>query len=245
MAVKIKNLILGEGRPKVCVPVTAKGEAGLKEQLEKISCADMLEWRIDFFSEIESSEIRKRAAGKIRERFPQMPLLCTFRSKREGGEGEMSPEEYAKLCESILEEELADILDVELSAGDKVIERILKKAREHGVPVLLSSHDFEKTPSKEEMKERLLEMDRLGADILKLAVMPKSSEDVLKLLEVTNEMKELTKKPIITMSMGKLGLVSRLSGSTFGSAVTFGRAGEGSAPGQIEAGMLMEILELF
>lgn len=247
MALKIKNLILGEGRPKICVPITAVDETELLEQLEEIqkSCFDLLEWRADFFEEIENKESRKQAAELIRQRFPEISLLFTFRTKKEGGERELSEEAYEKLYDSILEARLADILDVELFAGEKTVKTVLERAKQKSVPVLLSNHDFEKTPPKEEMKERLLKMDRLGADILKIAVMPQTAEDILTLLSVCEEMKGLTKKPVVAISMGKLGLVSRLSGGVFGSAVTFGCAGKSSAPGQIEAEKLMEILELF
>lgn len=85
-------------------------------------------------------------------------------------------------------------------------------------------------------------MEELGVDILKLAVMPNSPKDVLALLSVTEEMKSLTKNPIVTISMGSLGSISRISGETFGSSVTFGAIGKVSAPGQISVETLFDIL---
>ncbi len=84
-----------------------------------------------------------------------------------------------------------------------------------------------------------------GCDIAKIAVMPKSSADVLALLGATEEMKQLFPNcPVITMSMGRLGMVSRLCGETFGSALTFGSAARASAPGQVPALELRRTLEL-
>ena len=51
-------------------------------------------------------------------------------------------------------------------------------------------------------------------------------------------------EPIITMSMGKLGIVSRICGSVFGNAMTFGAAKQASAPGQIEVTKLNDILKV-
>ena len=88
----------------------------------------------------------------------------------------------------------------------------------------------------------LQNMDILGGHILKLAVMPSCARDVSALLSVTAEMKQRTARPLITMSMGKLGAVSRFTGSVFGSALTFGTVGKSSAPGQIPAVKLKELL---
>ena len=95
------------------------------------------------------------------------------------------------------------------------------------------------------MRGYLRKMQQLGADILKLAVMPQSRRDVLTLLEVTLEIsEELVDNPIVTMSMASLGLVSRMVGETFGSAITFGAVGQRSAPGQPGARELAEVLEV-
>ena len=96
---------------------------------------------------------------------------------------------------------------------------------------------------KDELTRRMILMDEMGADILKIAVMPKSTTDVLELLLATEEMGRLySDKPVITMSMGPLGLISRLAGETFGSALTFGAGEKASAPGQIPAKQLKDIL---
>lgn len=96
--------------------------------------------------------------------------------------------------------------------------------------VILSSHDFQKTPTCGELLKRLEKMEELGADISKIAVMPQSRKDVLTLLSVTEERSRHALRPVITMSMSETGLISRLAGEVFGSAVTFGSVTNASAP---------------
>ena len=109
---------------------------------------------------------------------------------------------------------------------------------------MASNHDFVKTPEEGRIVERLRAMDKAGADILKMAVMPHSREDVLTLLKATVKVRESDIcKPLVTMSMGDLGLVSRLCGETFGADMTFGTGAKASAPGQMEALKLQEVLE--
>lgn len=106
--------------------------------------------------------------------------------------------------------------------------------KERGIFVISSNHDFNKTPSKDEIVSRLVKMKNLGGDIVKIAVMPNNTADVLDLLSATEEMhKNYPTLPIISMSMGKLGIISRISGEVFGSVMTFGSGGKLSAPGQI------------
>jgi 3-dehydroquinate dehydratase-1 len=111
--------------------------------------------------------------------------------------------------------------------------------------VVMSSHDFEKTPSRDEIVARLSAQQKLGADVVKIAVMPTSHRDVITLMDAT-ELFVATDatRPVITMSMGGLGVVSRLAGETSGSCLSFGSAGASSAPGQIDAVTLMSILTL-
>ena len=136
-----------------------------------------------------------------------------------------------------------DAVDVEYFRDRASIEKILAVAKEHGVTVIMSNHDFDKTPSFDEITGRLMGMKKLGADVAKLACMPNSAKDVLTLLSATEAVKsQYPDEPIITMSMGKLGAISRISGEIFGSALTFGSAKKASAPGQLEVTTLQQIL---
>ena len=164
------------------------------------------------------------------------PLLFTLRSEREGGALSVRPEVYAGLCVAAIQSGMVDLIDVEAFTEDKVVREIIAEAKKAGVAVIASYHDFGKTPSKEGMVQRLQKMGETGADILKIAVMPQSKFDVLVLLEATCTMKELhPERPLVTVSMGQDGLISRLTGEVFGSAMTFGSIrSRVSAPGQID-----------
>ena len=145
-----------------------------------------------------------------------MPLLVTFRTKEEGGEQEISREAYEKFLRQVISSGHADLIDVELFRGEELLAEICREAHQAGVKAVASSHDFNGTPEKEEMIRRLCRMQECGADLLKLAVMPQNPGDVLELLSATWEMKErYAEQPLITMSMGGTGLVSRLAGRNF------------------------------
>ena len=131
------------------------------------------------------------------------------------------------------------------SAGNGIVRRIIREAHAANVFVVASSHDFDRTPDKEELIRRLRLMQDLDADILKAAVMPRCRKDVLTLLAATEEMTSVyADRPVVTMSMAGAGVISRLCGEVFGSAITFGAAGRTSAPGQMDARDLRTALEL-
>ncbi|OLA13217.1 MAG: type I 3-dehydroquinate dehydratase, partial [Coprococcus sp. 43_8] len=173
------------------------------------------------------------------------PILFTFRTSKEGGEKAIEPEAYAILNKEAAKSGYVDLVDVEAFTGDEIVKDIIAGAHEYGVKVVASNHDFHKTPSQEEIVARLRKMQELGADIPKIAVMPQSKKDVLTLLCATEEMAtNYADRPIITMSMGGTGVISRVCGEAFGSALTFGAAKKASAPGQMNASDLREILTL-
>ena len=245
--IKIKELELGTGRPKICVPLTGRTKTGLIEEAvnAKTSCADLVEWRIDWFDLVDDIEELSKTSMLLREILGSIPLLITFRTEEEGGAKPIEKEAYEALLMEICERQLADLIDIESMKGDELVRRLVRKAKEQGIFTVGSNHDFDKTPSKEEIVGRLCKMQDLNFDITKIAVMPKKERDVLTLLDATLSMKEIyADRPFITMSMDKMGLISRMAGELFGSCLTFGKAGEASAPGQIDAGELCSILDL-
>ena len=241
----IKDIEFGAGQPKICLPVVARTDAEISQQLAVIAHGqpDLVEFRADWYTEVMDRATRRFALDGIRTLLPQTPLLFTYRTRREGGENELSDADYLRLCLEVIEDGAVDMIDVELFMGEEIVSKIVRAAHEKGIAVICSSHDFEKTPAREELLRRFRAMEALGADLLKLAVMPQNAEDVLTLLSATAEMHETGSRPVISMSMGKLGAISRLCGEQFGSCVTFGAAGKASAPGQIEARALRAVLE--
>ncbi|MDA9470424.1 type I 3-dehydroquinate dehydratase [Enterococcus sp. 5H] len=243
--VTIKNITLGTGSPKIIVPLVGKTETELLEEakhLLTIDC-DLVEWRVDFFEQVADFKATAKMSQKIAEVLNEKPLLLTFRTKKEGGELAFSDNQYFELYETVINEGTIDLVDVELFMDDKRVQETIELANKKGIKIVMCNHDFNQTPAKEEIISRLCSMQEKNADICKIAVMPQSSDDVLTLLEATNEMKtKYADRPIVTMSMGQLGMVSRMSGEVFGSAMTFGAAKKASAPGQVPVSELRDIL---
>ena len=248
MSVSIKNVLLGEGRTKICVPIIGKTVDEIYQEAREISSteADIVEWRVDFYEDVMSSSKVLDVVKELTNILDEKPVLFTFRTKAEGGEKEISEEAYISLLKEVIEQNLVGVVDVELFKGETTLETISAYAMNYDVKVIASNHDFNKTPEKEEIKRRLMLMREKGAHVSKMAVMPQSEADVLTLLSATEELhRECQDMTIITMSMGKLGVVSRLSGGVFGSAMTFGARNEASAsaPGQVEVSVLKDILK--
>ncbi|NTW71168.1 MAG: type I 3-dehydroquinate dehydratase [Eubacteriaceae bacterium] len=243
---KVKDIIFNEGAPKICVPIVGKTEEGVIEEFKFLSSVDydVVEFRVDHYEDVEDLDKVKALLGKIRE-ICSKPLLFTFRTKKEGGVHEMSEEKYFALNRAAIESGLIDLVDVELFSTAEEINKLIAYAHENHVKVIMSNHDFFKTPEKEELVKRLMKMQEYGADITKIAVMPQSEEDVMTLLSATLEMKKSKgDRPCITMSMGALGVVSRLAGELVGSCMTFAAAKQISAPGQIGVDDARNILNL-
>ena len=115
---------------------------------------------------------------------------------------------YFELNRFVIQSGLVDLVDLELFSSEAEVIELIAEAKENNVKVVLSSHDFFRTPPKEEIVARLVKMQGIGADITKIAVMPQSEEDVLTLLAATLEMKKAkADRPCITMSMGKYGVI--------------------------------------
>ena len=246
--IKVRNLEIGTGMPKICVPIVGKTVPEILENAKSAvqAKADVVEWRVDWYEYVFSFECVEHVLRKLREITGEIPLLFTFRTLQEGGEQAIDAVAYRELNEKAVRTKMADLIDVELSAGEKTVKSLIKTAHTFGVKVVVSNHAFEKTPSKEEIVARLQKMQELGADLPKIAVMPQCKKDVLTLLAATEEMTgNYADRPIITMSMAKDGVISRFCGEVFGSALTFGAAGQTSAPGQIEVEKLRGVLEIF
>ena len=245
--VVVRNVAIGEGIPKICVPIVGKTREEILEAAKNILPigADVVEWRVDWYEDIFDFEKVEETAKQLREVLGEMPILFTFRTSKEGGEKAIETPVYVELNQKISATGYVDLVDMEAFTGDDVVKTIIDAAHEAGVKVIASNHDFFKTPEKDEIIRRLRMMQDFGADIPKIAVMPTFKQDVLTLLSATLEMSEkYADRPIITMSMAGTGVVSRLTGETFGSALTFGAASKASAPGQVGVHELKQVLDI-
>lgn len=244
--VKVRNIEIGAGIPKICVPIVGVTREDILEAAKAITStkADVVEWRVDWYEDIFDFAKTEETMKALREVLGETPILFTFRTSKEGGEKAIEPGPYAELNKNAARSGYVDLVDVEVFTGDDIVKDIVAAAHECGVKVVASNHDFDKTPSKEEIVSRLVKMQELGADIPKIAVMPTCRRDVLTLLAATEEMyTDHADRPIITMSMAGTGLISRLCGEVFGSALTFGAAKKASAPGQAAVNELNDMLQ--
>ncbi|GAY72228.1 type I 3-dehydroquinate dehydratase [Lentilactobacillus kosonis] len=233
--IKIKNITLGEGRPKVAVPITGKTETDILEQSQTIVAKhpDIVEWRIDFFKEVTDVKRLQSVGEKLVRILNGIALLVTFRTRTEGGELPLTDERYFDICLELAKSKFADAVDVEMFHDPQAVMAVVTEIHQHDKIVVMSNHDFEQTPVEAEIISRLATMQKLGADVLKIAVMPTNVDDVLTLLAATDHAQAALNQPIVTMAMGDLGKISRISGELFGSALSFTTVGEASAPGQM------------
>lgn len=245
--VTIRNVKIGEGVPKIIVPIVEKTRERIVEKALSVKSmrVDAVEWRADFYDDVYDKAKVVETASSLRAVMPDMPLFFTFRTAAEGGEKSISMGEYTSLNKAVAQSGAVDIIDIQIFLSHDVVAENIENIHEAGVFVVTSNHDFSKTPDKDELVARLRKMQDMGADILKIAVMPSCEEDVLTLLAATNEMYvKYAKKPLITMSMSPIGVISRAVGGAFGSSMTFGAVGQTSAPGQIQVEKLSTVLNI-
>lgn len=237
--IHIAGLAFGAGAPKICVPLTGADLPALEGELAAAGelPADLYEWRADHFAGDPSAALELLRDRAVR------PVLCTLRTKAQGGERALSPGEYEEAVRAFFALPGAfQLVDVELACGAERVRRLGELARSRGVGVVVSHHDFSATPDRAGMLALLGEMKSLGADLPKLAVTPTCPADVLALLEATLQAHEAL-GPVITMSMGSLGRVSRVCGELTGSCLTFAAGTRASAPGQIGARAMEAMLD--
>lgn len=246
MSIIIRDCHIGEGRPKVIIPIVETIESKILERALEFSKLriDCVEWRVDWFEQYNDTHSVVSCLQKLRVALKDKLLLVTFRTKDEGGEKSLTHKEYLDFINTVIDTDCADLIDIEFFTAGKDIRELIDNAHSSGIVVVCSSHDFQKTPDKSELVSRMVKIQQVGADLPKVAVMPHDSTDVLTLLSTTVEMKnKYSATPIIVISMGRLGAASRLCGEVFGSAMTFASAGNSSAPGQINLDVVNLVLD--
>lgn len=247
-AIQLNGKPLGSGRfPAICTPLVGR----TREQLlaESVAVAahqpDLLEWRVDFFEGITRAGEVVDLAARIKEASGGLPLLFTRRSSREGGEQIVLAEhQVIALYRAVCDSGHVDFVDYEMGNDPARVQQVRELSRARGVQLVLSFHDFKQTADLQFLNERFAQAERMGADIAKVAVMPRSMDDVLTLLTATQQSSQQLSIPVVSMSMGGPGAITRLCGWAFGSALTFAIGDSASAPGQLpiedlEAGLAL------
>lgn len=244
-SLSVRGVEFGSGMTKICVPIIGKTDEEILNQAREIvkEEPDCIELRIDWYEHVFEEDRVIGLLKKLRAVIGNHVLLFTFRSSLEGGEKAISTDDYMELCQAACNSGDIDLLDVEAFMKEGLLESLIKVAHDNHVYIVGSNHNFSFTPTQEELFQTLLDIDKMGADIPKVAVMPVTERDVLNLLSATLFYHEKGgTKPIITMSMKSMGAISRLAGNVVGSAVTFATVGQASAPGQLPIKLIKEVL---
>jgi len=234
--VEVMDRTIGAAIPLICLPLVAKEKSNLLRQAEELMplAPDLIEWRIDGFDRVEDIDFCLQTLTDLRARIPSVPLILTCRIDIEGGIQEIPRKTRLELIKAAIQTGIPDIVDIELCNNSQFVITILQAAEQHGIKVILSFHDFEKTPEETVIIDQLVRAQEMGAHIAKAAVMPNNHNDIMVLLNATLKARtEALQIPIITMSMGNLGIVTRIVGGLFGSDITFAMGKDASSPGQI------------
>ncbi len=202
---------------------TVHSEGSLRSALRIAPPAlDLLEFRVDAFAPDSRSLLA--AAPRMK-----LPLIVTVRHPAEGGAHALSAARRRELFFDFLPH--ASLLDVELRAVG-TLKDVLAAARANGVRVIASSHDFRRTPSSTELRRRVVQARRAGADVCKIAAFLRTPSDFARLVALFAQRPTL---PLSVMGMGPLGKVSRLLFSRLGSVLNYGYLHRPNADGQWEA----------
>ncbi|MFK3937198.1 type I 3-dehydroquinate dehydratase [Alkalihalobacillus sp. NPDC078783] len=243
--VSVNQVTFGEGhKAAICCSLIGSTEAQLVEEITLIQSKkpDVIEWRADFFNELKDTNAVLSVLNSFRNILGETPLLFTIRSEQEGGEPTSLPTSKQKeLIQHVLTSGLIQMIDFEVASPFAEDEDIKSLCKDLEIKWIGSTHDFEKTPTHEQMLSYLQKGEALGADLVKVAVMPHSREDVLSLLALTSDVSSALSVPIITIAMGSVGISSRLVGDQFGSVMTFAVGHQASAPGQAPIELIREI----
>ncbi|HAM65683.1 MAG TPA: type I 3-dehydroquinate dehydratase, partial [Acinetobacter nosocomialis] len=142
---------------KTIVPITAKTKEQALAQAQVIANtadADLAEFRIDLLSFASDTKQVIALGHELKKILGNKPLIATIRTKNEGGQLEISDADYGKTYQAYLKNPFMDWLDVEMFRDQKLVSEIVQKAHQKKVLVVMSNHDFQKTPSQDEIEKR-------------------------------------------------------------------------------------------
>jgi len=234
--IDIRGRKLGAETPLICTPLVGRTRESLLAEAATVAAKkpDVIEWRVDFFGSIADTAVVLDTGRALRAAIGDTPLIFTRRSIKEGGEPiALDDAGVVRLYDTVGASGLVDFVDFEMGNDGEHVRQVHDNARTHGIRTIFSYHNFAETPGEDFLVQRFLEADRLGADVAKVAVMPRDRMDVLTLLVATARADAKARIPLISMSMGPLGAVTRMIGGVFGSSLSFAVGAASSAPGQI------------
>jgi 3-dehydroquinate dehydratase I len=246
--IELNGKPLGGGKqPLICAPLVGRSRDQLLAEVHIVAAKkpDLLEWRVDFFDDIADTAAVVAMAASLRQNAGGIPLLFTRRSIHEGGEPiALAESDVVELYRAVCASGHVDLVDYEMSRAAGDLQRVQQAARANAIPLIMSYHNFQETPDHDFLCQRFRQAEQLGADVAKVAVMPRNPQDVLTLLGATLQSSQQLGIPLISMSMGSYGALTRMFGWMFGSNVTFAVGASSSAPGQIAIEDLNAVLAM-
>jgi 3-dehydroquinate dehydratase-1 len=199
------------------------------EAVRRFEGCDVVEYRVDCWPGAV-----ERAAGLMEA--AALPALVTVRAGAEGGRSGLTTARREALFRRLLP--VAAMVDIEIACMAEFA-GVVAEAKERGVLVVGSSHDFERTPTREELVERIGAACAAGADIVKFAAVAGKAADVAVLASLLEEPEH---PPLSVMGMGGLGRVSRLLLAQLGSVLNYGYIDNATVSGQWSASRLRTII---
>jgi 3-dehydroquinate dehydratase-1 len=245
--IDVRGKKFGGETPLICTPLVGRTHERVLAEAASVVAKkpDIIEWRVDFFGEIGTTAAVLDTGRALRAAAGNLPIIFTRRSVREGGE--VIPIDDARVVElydAVAASRFADFIDFEMGNEPEHVRQVRESTRTHATRLILSYHNFGYTPGQEFLLQRFLEAERLGADVAKVAVMPRDRMDVLTLLAATAMADAKGGIPLISMAMGPQGSITRMVGGVFGSGLSFAVGEAASAPGQMPIADLVAVYDI-
>lgn len=243
--VTIRETVIGEGKPKICVCVAGPDERSIITESHKAwkSPADIIEWRADYFENWQDDTAMIRMLKTIRMNIGSKPFLFTFRTKEEGGSIPFKDTVYMHVLKLAIDSRLIDLVDIECCVSEYMAMEMISYAKSKNVFIIGSNHSPGFKLSIGEMDYRIRYMQKLGVDIARLTVEPERKRDVYKLLLAIHDLCEDLNFPIAILGLGKAGKYSRVLGEFFGSSLTYGVLDSTDDPSEISVTRLASIID--
>lgn len=227
--VKLRNVVLGSGHLALIMPIAARSfeeVISLAKEFEPYD-ADILEWRVDYLEDLENLPALLETAKALREAVGERSIMVTPRHHEENGVREIKPEAKEKILFTLIRSGQIDMVDVEMRYGKSYIQNIRQECHRYGVALMVSYHDLKRTPDTPEVISLLQKEVELGADVCKVSFVAETYGDTDRLGKSIGKAREAgIDVPIVSISAGPKGVLSRICGDVFGSDGTFVSTGK-------------------
>jgi 3-dehydroquinate dehydratase-1 len=218
---------------KTCVSIAENTPKKLKQTLKiALRKSDYVEIRFDFLKAEQIPQVLENVKKDLKK------IVCTLRPKSEGGKFDGNERERISILKLIAEYN-PFLLDVEFNTmkKEKSLVKYLKMTKTN---LLISGHDFKKTPNFTELKKKLNQMSKYSSNV-KIVTTAKTTDDSTRVLQLYNKKGKIN---LIAFAMGDSGRISRILSLYLGSPYTYVSLGKAIAPGQFSVDEIKKIINL-